>query len=575
MKRWFFILLVALTAFRLLLGSQMEISPDEAYYYQWAQRLDWAYYSKGPGVAVAIRAGTALFGPTELGVRFLSPLLALGTSLLIFGLARRLYSESAAIWAVLLLNVTPIFQAGSTLMTIDALSIFFWAAALWSFWLALERTPRFSWHWPLTGALIGLGFLAKYTNAMELLSVVLVLAVTAKFRSEFRRPGFWVMLGVFVLAAIPPILWNSQHDWITMEHLLHRGGLDQRFGIHPEEVLAYLGVHFGVYSPFIFAAMLWALYQGCREGRTHFKPRFLVLFALPLLVMYFGLAFKKAGEPNWTAPAFVSLGILTAAIWQEIAARKVWARRLAVAGFAVAIGMSLLLVDTDVLRQLGMKWSYDRDPGARLRGWKTAAEAVNDLRHDLEAKTGKPLFLIGNKYQTAAVLAFYLPEKRVDGPGHPPVYIAESQAIENQYSFWPRYDEMIEPAELARTLLKTAADPAQRDALAKALDGVNDPKLPKDGNEAADRRRALIRAMLAVEPSLPLDEYASEEMGVSLFYGRDALYITDGDNDRPPTAIRGGFEKVEMVALWEETRRGLPLRTLRVFACHNYRSLPL
>ena len=51
-----------------------------------------------------------------------------------------------------------------------------------TFWLALEKAPRFSWHWPLTGLLIGLGFLCKYTNALELISVVLVLALVPRHR---------------------------------------------------------------------------------------------------------------------------------------------------------------------------------------------------------------------------------------------------------------------------------------------------------------------------------------------------------------------------------------------------------
>jgi len=575
MKRWVIAALLILTGLRLFLGSQMEVSPDEAYYYQWSQRLDWAYYSKGPGVAVAIRAGTSLFGPTSFGVRLLSPFLALGTSLLLFAMARRLYGESVAVWAVVLLNLTPIFNVGGLVMTIDALSIFFWAAALWTFWLALERSPRFSVYWPLTGAAMGLGFLCKYTNAMELLSVALVLGLTAKYRREFARPGFWLMLGVFVLAVIPPLLWNANHDWITVEHLRSRGGLDSGPRFRPLELLTFVGLHFGVYSPLIFAGMLVALWQGCREARGEFRSRFLALFALPLLGMYCVLSLKKAGEPNWTAPAFVSLGILTVALWHGWAERSVAARRFAVAALAVGLASSLWVMNTDVLRQLGIRWPYSRDPGGRLRGWETVACGVNDLRHKLEQESGKPLFLIGNKYQTASSLAFYLPEKRVDGPGHPPVYFPESQAIENQYSFWGRYDELTEPPELARAMVAKLDDPAKREALAAALKAWDALAAANPGEEKiVEGRRALIRALLAVDAKLPLDEYATEDWGVSLFRGRDALFVTDG-KDRPPTSIEKGFEKIEMAAMWEEKRRGLPLRLIRVFVCRNYHGLPL
>ena len=575
MNRWLLVFLLVLTGLRLFLGGRIELSPDETYYYQWSQRLDWAYYSKGPGVALAIRAGTALLGPTEMGVRLLSPFLALGTSLCIFGLARRLYGESTATWAVLMMNFTPIFNVGALLMTIDARSIFFWAAALWAFWMALERSPKFSAYWPLAGLFMGFGFLAKYTNAMELLSVVLVLGFTAQYRREFARPGFWVMLGVFALAVIPPVVWNANHDWITLEHLRSRGGLNTGPQFHPEEVLAFLGLHFGVYSPLIFGGMLWALWRGCRAGWGDCRSRFLALFALPLLVMYCVLSLKKSGEANWTAPAFVSLGILTVAFWHEFAQRNVAARRFAVAALALGLVGSLVLVNTDTVRRLGVHWPYQFDPGGRLRGWESVAIAVDDLRHKMEQETGKPLFLIANKYQTASSLAFYLPEKRVDGPGHPPVYIPESQAIENQYSFWGRYDEMTEPPTLARAMLPKVTDSAKREALEAALKEIAEPGSLKPGDEKmSERRRALIRAMLAVDPTLPMEEFASEDWGISLFQGRDALFISD-KSSHLPSAIQKGFEKTELLATWQEERRGLPLRLIWVFVCHNYRTIPL
>ena len=218
---WLFI--IALTATRLSLLATTDLEFDEAYYWMWSERLAPAYFSKGPGIAFAIRASTALFGANEFGVRFFSPILAAGTSLLLFYFARRLFSPIAGWWAVVGLNFTPIFNIGAFLMTIDSLSVFFWLAAMFTFWLAVEKSPRFSWHWPLTGLLIGLGFLCKYTNAVELISILLVLALAPRLRQEFARPGLYLLLGVFAFCTVPPIMWNAQHAWITFAHLRSRG----------------------------------------------------------------------------------------------------------------------------------------------------------------------------------------------------------------------------------------------------------------------------------------------------------------------------------------------------------------
>jgi len=250
---WFFIL--GLTAIRLTILGTTNLSFDEAHYWMWSERLAPSYFSKGPGIAFAIRASTEIFGPTEFGVRFWSPLLGAGTSLLVYYFTRRLFNPTAGFWAVLILNAIPLFNIGNLLMTIDPLSIFFWMAAMYAFWLALEKSPNFSWFWPLTGLLVGLGFLCKYTNAFELLSIVLVLALVPRLRREFKRPGLYCLLGAFALCMLPAIIWNAQHAWITLTHLRSRGSLDQSFGLHPRELLGFLAVHFFFFSPLLFLGL--------------------------------------------------------------------------------------------------------------------------------------------------------------------------------------------------------------------------------------------------------------------------------------------------------------------------------
>src|SRR5438034_3223502 len=179
----------ALTLVRLSMLGSTDLEFDEAHYWMWSERLAPGYFSKGPAIAFAIRASTAIFGATEFGVRFWSPILAAGTSLFLFYFGRRLFSENVGLWAVIAFNVTPILNVGAFVMTTDALSIFFWTAAMFTFWLAVERNPKFSLYWPLTGLLIGLGFLSRYTDAFEIVCVLLVLAFAPRLRQEFKKPG--------------------------------------------------------------------------------------------------------------------------------------------------------------------------------------------------------------------------------------------------------------------------------------------------------------------------------------------------------------------------------------------------
>lgn len=518
---WLF--LIALTVIRLTMLATKEMESDEAHYWMWSDRLAPAYFSKGPGVAVAIRAGTAIFGANEFGVRFFSPLLAAGSSLLLFYFGRRLFGALAALWLIIALNATPIFNVGSFLMTIDPLSIFFWTAAMFAFWLALERSPRFSWYWPLTGLLIGLGFLSKYTNALELVSVLLVLSIAPRLRQELKKPGFYSLLAGFIVCTIPPIIWNAQHAWVTVAHLRARGGLDQSFGLHPIEPLKFVGSHFLFYSPLLFLALAVGVIGSWRRINQQLKVLFLFWFGVPVFVFYFLISINKVAAPNWDALAFLSFGLLAASFWRDRLAASVWLRRGAGCAIVLGLLMSMVALDSDLLRTAGFRLTR-RDPSNRMRGWQSAAQAVEKLRDEWDAKTGGKLFLIADDRDRASEISFYLRDKRPAGPWHPPVYLVESQDLVNQFSLWPRYDEFVSP-----------------------------PSPAKPGDDDSDR----------------------EEGGVNLFTGRSALFIRDGTGANPVHNIRAGFQSTEVVATIEVLRHGERVRTWRIFLCRNYRPLSL
>ncbi len=517
---WIFVLV--LTAIRLAFLSTVLLSPDEAYYWMWSQRLASSYFSKGPGVAFVIRAGTMLFGDNEFGVRFWSPLCGAGTSLLLYYFARRLFSATAGFWAVIALNVTPIFNLGSIVMTIDPLSIFFWVAAFYCFWLALEKSPAFSWWWPATGLLIGLGFLCKYTNALELLSILLVLVLTPRLRREFARPNLYSLGAVFAVCLIPPLIWNQEHAWITLAHLRSRGSLDQAPGFHPLEFLSFLGEHFATYSPLLFLGLAWAVLASRRRAQQQFKTLFLLWFGLPVFLLYALLSINEAAAPNWDCLAFLSLGLLAISYWRERAAARTTVRKWAASALLLGVAMSVLLLAL-MTRSVGLPLKH-RDPTDRLRCWKVLSSAVAQVRKDFEAQNGQPAFLIADERDRAAELAFYLPEKRVERPGHPPAYIPESQDMVNEFSFWPRYDEF-EPLP---------------------------PNATPDPNNVY-----------------------TEEQGVNLFVGRNALFLQEGKTKRPPRSITGGFRRVEPIATIEVRAQGRLFRQLQVYACYEYRTLPL
>jgi 4-amino-4-deoxy-L-arabinose transferase-like glycosyltransferase len=514
--------LLLLTGIRWWLGANLELTPDESYHYLWAQHLGLSYFTDGPGVAAAIWAGTSIFGPTEFGVRFLGPLLGLCTSLLVYLLGRKLSREKVAFWAVVGLNFLPLFNVESLLITIDSLSLLFWTATLYTFWLAIERSPRFSVFWPITGILVGLGFLCKYENALGLLSILLFLLIMPKYRGELRRLNFYLLLLCFTPFLVPLILWNLQHDWLGLDQFTNQALLNALFTVRLAHLSESLREQLAFYSPVLLIGLLIALFGSIRRAFQNSKTCLLLTFTWPVLLIYLILALHQDNDPAWTAPAFISLALLATHYWLQAANQRALIRGIAFAALVLSGLQTSLAINSDLARTVGLSFPYGFDPGSRLAGWKTIAEAIDKLRVKFEDKLGARVFLIGNEYQTSSLLSFYLTDKQSEGPGHPPVYIPESQDIQNEFSFWPRYDEFVE-----------------------------------------------------ADASTQRDTTFTEEAGVNRFIDRTALYITDRPEASPPQNLQSAFTRWELIAVYQLERKDLPVRQVRIFACYQYQTLPL
>ncbi|MBT3296509.1 MAG: glycosyltransferase family 39 protein [Verrucomicrobia bacterium] len=413
-------LIAVLTVVRLWVCSQFELIGDEAYYWRWSRHLDWCYYSKGPLVAWTIWLGTQIFGDTVLGIRFFSVGLGSGTLLLLYRLTRRVFSPRVAWWTLIMAACTPLFVIGSLLMTIDPIFIFFWLAAATSFWQAKD-SDRVG-PWVLTGALVGIGMLAKYTNVALLPSFALFLAWTKPYRVHLRRPTFWLMCLAALLFLTPVLWWNARHEWITLVHLQERGALDQAWRFSASEFLEYLGAQVAVYTPFFLVGILFSLIHGGVRRQAPVAYRFLASLVLPLLGLYTLLALNDAGEANWTAPAIMSGLPLLAAAWLRLADRHRGARVVAAGALPLAGLAALLILIAPAVR-------IPKVDGLlyRVRGWKDLATQVERIQKE-EALT----FVIGGDYQCASLMTFYR-------EGHPDAYIPHRPGIQNQYSFWPTY----------------------------------------------------------------------------------------------------------------------------------------
>lgn len=434
----------------------LDLSPDEAHYFDWSRHLDWSYYSKGPVVALMIRASCELTEPwtqglpgeAMLSVRLPAVLCGCLLLLSVYVLTVLVFRREGWALAAVALGLTlPPVTAVSEIMTIDAPFLCCWSWALVFGYLALFRAK--SWGWPLAGLMIAVGMLAKHTMILFVPSLVLFLVFTPAWRPILARPGFWVMTFVAGLGGLPILWWNYQHDWVNLKHLLGHGGFrDGPESIHWLGPLIYAGMQFALLMGYWFVVWIWAMWalRPWREQRDDF--RFLWWMSMPSFLFFMAFGLKNGGgEPNWPVAAYIS-GMVLAVGWlvEQLNDPRTWYRLTSRILLATFLGVGLCLtvlihfsfLAYPVLTKLAGPSTETNpmplrryDPTCRLQGWRTLAAEVDRIRQEFRDRGEQEPVIAGDHWSVPGMIAFYC-------QGRPTVYSLGPIVGDrhSQYDFW-------------------------------------------------------------------------------------------------------------------------------------------
>jgi membrane-associated phospholipid phosphatase len=418
----------------------IELSEDEAYQWVWSKHLALSYYSKPPLIAYTQFLGTTLWGDTELGVRFFSPVISAVLALMVLRFFAREVNARAGFFLVLMCSVTPLLAAGSVLMTIDPLSVLFWMAATLAGWRAVQETSTWK-DWAWVGLWMGLGFLSKYVQLLQLVCWGVFFVLWAPARKQLRRPGPYLALLINALATLPVVIWNSRNHWVTAQHVAGNAAMDEPWKPTLKYLGEFLGAEFGLLNPVFFVAAIWGAVAFWRLGRKN--PRLVYFFSMgaPLFLIYLLFTLHSRVLPNWIAPSVVPLFCLMTMHWDtrwRLGPGRL--KAFLIAGLVVGFAIVLVCHETDLVKAVsGRPIPLALDPLRRVRGWKKTAEVAEQARNEL-LKEGKPVFIIGSHYGITGEISFYSDEAREAVRTNPLVYSISSPHPRNQFHFWPGYD---------------------------------------------------------------------------------------------------------------------------------------
>jgi hypothetical protein len=239
------------------------------------------------------------------------------------------------------------------------------------------------------------------------------------------------------------------------------------------------------------------------------EMKFLLAIGLPFFLLTTFTSFRAKVQPNWPAPAYFTLLILTAYfLATRLQSRALWKpwRWWFYATVQLGLMATPVLHNTELTYPFARWWHGLRhaddppsarkfDPTVRLKGWQELGDSVTRERDAL----GPDAFVLAEDYQTTGELAFYV-------AGQPKTYCVGSyftgshRKRHSQYDLWPD----------------------------RSLDVTQNPSLA----------------------------------------GKNAVYVGFVNDD-----ILKAFERVEPMVVVNLLKRGVVIRTMRYTRCYGFKGI--
>ncbi len=356
------LLAVAACLFFVALGRLSLIEPDEGRNAEVAREMvvkgDWivphfdgfAYLDKPPVYFWLVAASFKLGGFSEASARFSSALAALGTMLLVWFLARRMFDDRTGLYAGIIFATSPLVVIFAREVIFDMTLTFFVTAAMVCYWLG-ETSARRRRLWDgLFFAAMGVATLTKGPVGflLPLLSILAYQALSGRLR-RLKEMNWGLGLAAFLMVTLPWFIavsirhpdfpgyafWQESLERFATGHS-HRSG----------PIYYYLGIYLAGFLPWSFF-LAFAAYHRIKRWRElrqqQLAPVLFLLSWVGVIFVFFSISRSKL--PGYFLPAIIPLSILTGVLWSrkqpEGAGR---APDWLTAGFATLIALGVLAV---------------------------------------------------------------------------------------------------------------------------------------------------------------------------------------------------------------------------------------
>lgn len=351
-----------------------QIHPDEAYYWLYAQFLDWGYFDHPPMVALYIKAGDSLFH-NPLGLRLVTVITNTLSIALLWQLVKP-YGQNIKLF-ILLVSSILLFHVYGFITTPDS-PLFFFALLFFYFFKKYQEEDKIKW--ALILALVISAMLYSKYHAV----LVLFFTVISNLKI-LKRPSFWLVVACSVLLFVPHILWQIKNDYPSLKyHLIDRSSSTWAWW-YPVD---YFWSQVLLAGPLI-GWFLYILAWQVKNNDAFIKTMRFNMYGI--FAFFFVSTFKGHVEAHWTLLAYVPLLFLSYVSLNSKTEQPKWFKPLALTNIGLILLLHVILIVPILKDNSYVKpYFYEKD-------W---AKAISE-----KAKDNYVVFSSG--FQDASIYNFY------------------------------------------------------------------------------------------------------------------------------------------------------------------------
>jgi 4-amino-4-deoxy-L-arabinose transferase-like glycosyltransferase len=417
------LLALARLALHSLTNGQYGWHRDELATLDDARYLAWGYVAYPPVTPFIARVALELFGPSLVGVRFFCAL-AQAIAMVLTGLmARELGGRRfAQVVAALAAAIAPTALSEGNYFQYISFDYLWWVLAAYLMLRLLKsQDPRW---WLGIGAVIGLGMLTKYTMAFFTAGIVVGVMLTSN-RRYLTSPWLWGGVALAVLIFLPNLVWQVQHDFISLTFLNSIHTRDIAIGRTKDFLVEQLYSAANLVTLPLWVAGLY-FYLFAPAGKPYRPLGW--MFVVP-----FGLFLIAQGRGNYMPPAYPMLLAAGATLEERWLSALTTAKARLVRGItwgALALGGILMVPLALPIAPLGSDL-YDMTSGVNdgfkeSVGWPELVETVAGIYAALPANDRPQAGILTGNYGEAGAINLY-------GPAY-----GLPEAISGANSYWLR-----------------------------------------------------------------------------------------------------------------------------------------